>query len=157
MKKSLKQIRYTIKLAFTESVNNFWNKQVDKISVKDSKNLFPSINKLFRQKEQNVTDAIKIPSNATSLLQDADTDRVTSKADTNGNYTIVNPIDKLNVLGAHFQAVHVQDETLGKQQLNNIIEQKVNALKVEIETDRINNTTICMFTQENKGASQLFY
>ena len=62
---------------------------------------------------------------------------------------ITNPIDKLNLLGVHFQDVHTQNESLGKPQLNNTIKEKIDLLKQEINTDLSNNSSVCNFSSTN--------
>ncbi|CAK9799901.1 Probable RNA-directed DNA polymerase from transposon X-element [Anthophora quadrimaculata] len=145
----LKTIRNELKKAFHESVNSFWKKKISGISPRNSSKFFPTINSIFRPKNSNNIETLKIPMTNTYLFQKTNINPNTQQTDSNNNYIITDTEQKLNILGTHFETVHVQNEHMGKPQLTNIIKQKIDALEREIQQDRLNHRTICTFDDFN--------
>ncbi|XP_076660758.1 uncharacterized protein LOC143364146 [Halictus rubicundus] len=150
-KYTLKIIKKEIKKAFQRSVSDHWRKKIENISTHNSKDLFPSINKIFRAKEQNTINTLKIHNSNTDLITNANIDSINTQTDDSGNLLITDINDKLNVLGAHFESAHTQNNSMGKPELTDIITQKINTLKAEINEDRRNDLTVCTFSDTNKA------
>lgn len=72
------------------------------------KDLFPSINKLYRPKDNNRIDTLLITNTNKLLLKDANLNVNNLTTDKDENILIADTSDKLNILGAHFQSVHKQ-------------------------------------------------
>ena len=62
---------------------------------------------------------------------------------------MTDPLDKLNVIGAHFARVYTQNMNLGNESLGRIVSTTTNHLKQEINHELANNTTLTTFTQNN--------
>ncbi|CAK9832686.1 Probable RNA-directed DNA polymerase from transposon X-element [Anthophora retusa] len=107
--------------------------------------MFPSLNSLFRTKDSNEIETLKIPSTDTNLLRKSNLEPNRLPTDTNNKVQITNPQDKLDIIGAHFETVHTKNLHVGKKQHSNIITQKINLLRQEIQND----TTLCTFTAIN--------
>lgn len=152
LNKALKNIRYEIKKAFQESISSYWKNRVSKISLQNHNDLFPSINRIFRTKENNDIETLKIPTSNTELL--AKTNLNPNQTATNNNeILIIDTQSKLDILGTHFESVHTQNTHMGKKQHCNIVEQKINALQQEMRHDRENNITVCTFSDRNTSNS----
>ncbi|CAK9832643.1 RNA-directed DNA polymerase from mobile element jockey [Anthophora retusa] len=145
----LKTTRNELKKAFHESVNSFWKKKISGISPRNSSKFFPTINSIFRPSNFNNIETLKIPMTNIHLFQKTNVNPNTQQTDTQNNIIITDTEQKLNVLGTHFEAVHTQNQHMGKQQLTNIIKHKIDALEQEIQQDRLNNKTICIFDDSN--------
>ncbi|XP_076660285.1 uncharacterized protein LOC143363606 [Halictus rubicundus] len=150
-KYTLKIIRKEIKKAFQRSVSDYWRKKISNISKHNSNDLFPSINTIFRAKRQSTINTLKIHNSNSDLLAKANIDSVNTQTDDDGNLLITDIKDKLNVLGAHFENAHTQNNSMGKPQLSDIITQKINTLRTEMDEDRRNNITVCNFSDTNKA------
>ena len=68
LKRTLKIIRYKIKLAFQDSVSSHWRNKITNISLNNSNDLLPNINKIFRKKNWVSTEALKVHPNSIDLL-----------------------------------------------------------------------------------------
>ncbi|XP_076620345.1 uncharacterized protein LOC143341343 [Colletes latitarsis] len=149
LKQALKTIRYEIRKAFQESVNNFWKNKIANISLNKPKELFPSINSIFRPKEYNTIGTLKVPTFNRDIFHKANINLNNLQTDTHNNALIYETQDKLNILGAHFETVHTQNSHMGKEQHSNIIKRKIETLKQEIERDILDGRTTCSFTNTN--------
>ncbi|CAK9799903.1 RNA-directed DNA polymerase from mobile element jockey [Anthophora quadrimaculata] len=148
-KDTLKIIRNELRKAFHASVNDFWKKKISSITPHNSSKFFPTINNIFRHKDSNNIETLKIPKTNTHLFQKAKINPNSQQTDSQNNVLITDTEQKLNILGAHFETVHTQNQHMGKQQLTNIIKQKIITLKQEILEDRSYNKTICTFSNTN--------
>ncbi|XP_076383724.1 uncharacterized protein LOC143260972 [Megalopta genalis] len=151
LKYTLKKVRHEIKRAFHNSVSDYWKNKISNITIHKPKDLFPTVNTIFRPKETNSIDTLQIHSSNTEIITNADINQNSIQTDDDGNLQILNIDDKLNILGAHFEKAHTQNNHIGKTQLSNIIEQKINTLKAEIDDDRRNDRTVCTFSDTNKA------
>ncbi|XP_076298340.1 uncharacterized protein LOC143217689 [Lasioglossum baleicum] len=106
--------------------------------------LLPNNQMIIEVPPTNIIYNYKIITNANINMNEAQIDE-----DDNIRITDIN--DKLNVLGAHFEKAHTQNKNMGKQQLSNIINQKILKLKTEIDEDIRNDNTVCIFSNDNRA------
>ncbi|CAL7937378.1 unnamed protein product [Xylocopa violacea] len=151
LKNHLKTVRHEIKVAFHEAVNAYWGNKVKSISMrnKDNSNPFTAINQIFRRKEANVIEPLKIAINKTDLIKGADITPNPQQTGNNSNIIITNHTEKLNILGAHFETIHATNYNRGKEGLTNIVKQKADGIKQDISNDATNKQTICTFSNTN--------
>ncbi|CAK9806151.1 Probable RNA-directed DNA polymerase from transposon X-element [Anthophora plagiata] len=147
-KKALKAIRYEIKKAFQESVSNYWKRKVSNISLHKPKELFPSVNSIFRPKNSSDIDILKIPTTNRNLLEKANLNPQSLPIESN-KFLITDTAHKLDIIGAHFESVHTQNSHMGKPQLSNIILHKIETLQQEMQLDKDNDVTVCTFSDTN--------
>ncbi|CAK9813144.1 Nucleic-acid-binding protein from transposon X-element [Anthophora plagiata] len=140
-KKALKAIRYEIKKAFQESVSNYWKRKVSNISLHKPKELFPSVNGIFRPKNSSDIDILKIPTTNRNLLEKANLNPQSLLIESN-KFLITDTVHKLDIIGAHFESVHTQNSHMGKPQLSNIILHKIETLQQEMQLDKDNDVTV---------------
>lgn len=150
LRSELNKIKEKLKIEFTLSINKYWKNKITNITKKDSTNMFPQINKIFRKKEMAQIDSLILDQNST-LLIDAGINKNELKSDEENTVTIINDIDKLNVMGAHFANINNRTMDNKKPTLNNIIQKEIKNLKGEMEQDSNNKVTICNFNNINKS------
>ena len=71
--------------------------------------------------------------------------------DKSGNFLITDKDDKLNVMGSHFELIHLQNKDLGLDYTNRKIENSYNKFKNEIYGDTMFNRSIQNFSIENNS------
>ncbi|CAK9816206.1 Probable RNA-directed DNA polymerase from transposon X-element [Anthophora plagiata] len=147
-RKALKATRYEIKKAFQESASNYWKRKVSNISIRKSRELFPTVNSIFRPKNSNEIDILKIPTTNKNILKKANLNPQNLTTESN-KFLITETTHKLDVIGAHFETAHTQNTHMGKTQLSNIIHKKIIAFQQEIQLDKDNDVTVCTFTDSN--------
>jgi len=148
LKKELNNIRTELKIEFTTSINIYWKNKIKNITKKDSTKMFPQINTIFRKKSMAEIANLKIPTNS-PIIKNAQIDISNMEKDENDNININIPQDKLDIIGTHFASINNRIFNNNRPQLNNIISKKVESFKKQIETEKINNTTICTFDDNN--------
>ncbi|XP_012247223.1 uncharacterized protein LOC105681538, partial [Bombus impatiens] len=67
----LYKIKAQMKQEFANSINPYWTNKIKHISKNDSANMFPQTNQIFRPKGQSPIPPLKLPSEETSLIQEA--------------------------------------------------------------------------------------
>ena len=80
---------------------------------------------------------------------DAGVNKDTLISDASNNYLVTDPLEKLNVIGAHFARVYTQNMNLGNESLGRIVSTATNYLKQEINRELANNITLTTFTKNN--------
>lgn len=133
LKDQLQGVRYLLKLEYNKSINDYWANKFKNIP-KNSEKVFPLINQIFRPKGKIKINNMEINNNRQHLLGD-NIDVTQLKKNDNDKYLITEPLDKLIVLGRHFASIHKQNDHLGSEGLKNIILNKTNLLKNEIQSD----------------------
>lgn len=148
-KNLIKKIKYQLKLEFNKSISNYWQKKVENIRHTET-DMFPQINRIFRQKNKNSLPAlVKIKADHEKLLRNIQIDPTTLERDRENNFVVKREKDKPNVIGAFFADIHSQNQHMGKTGLSRIIEKENKQLEEEITRNRTANGTICTFNQNN--------
>ncbi|XP_076764851.1 uncharacterized protein LOC143431798 [Xylocopa sonorina] len=149
LKTLLKEIKHEIKKAFHESVNTHWKNKITNISLKNPRNCFPTINQIFRKKESNSLESLKITPNNSNLISKANIDRNNLTPDSHNNLIITNHEDLLNILGTHFESIHTQNDSMGSKPFSSIVNHEARKIEQDLSRDRENNSTLCTFTSTN--------
>jgi len=148
LKDELKNIRTKLKIEFSSSINTYWKEKVENIPTNNSTNIFPQLNCIFRKKGIAEIDTLKIPINS-HIFNSAEIDPTQLKKDNDNNVFINTPVEKLNVIGAHFASINNKKTANNRPQLNKLINSEVNAFKDKILLERANNITLCTFNGDN--------
>ena len=114
LKARLKGLKILLKENFKISVNKYFKKTLRDISHSHSKNLFPTINKLFRNtRHNNTTNTLQIPLSEKANLENQI--HITEfEEDQNQNLMLIHgENDTVNTLGYYFEKVHKSNDTLG--------------------------------------------
>ena len=80
---------------------------------------------------------------------DAGVNKDTPISDASNNYSVTDPLDKLNVIGAHFARVYTQNINLPNESLSRIVSTATNHLKHEMNHKLANNIILTTFTVHN--------
>ena len=91
--------------------------------------MFLQINQPFRPKERSTLPTLAIPTNKENILVDAGVNKDTLISDASNNYLVTDPLDKLNIIGAHFARVYTQNMNLGNESLGRIVNTATNPNK----------------------------
>lgn len=118
--------------------------------------MFPEINKRFRFQVSENSSSLKVPPDKFQIIEQANIDSNNLSKDNDNNFIINQPTSILNILGAHFASVNVQNQNLGKPALNRIIKKHVSDLEVEFQTGAISNNHLVEFNSENLSVNPTF-
>lgn len=85
-------------------MNTYWESKVRNISMTKPNDIFSQINRLFGAKPSSSIPVLKIPPEKHQLILDAEIQSDSLVKGNEDNYLITNQTDKLNIIGAHFEA-----------------------------------------------------
>lgn len=148
LKEQLNNLRNKIKIEFTFSISKYWENKIKNISKYDSGKMFPKINSIFRKKETAQIETLTVNPNS-SILTDAEIDMNQLRNDNNGKILISTLQDKLDAIGAHFASINNNCRDNNRPRLNERVEKKTNEFKEQLKEDENNDTTLCIFDNEN--------
>lgn len=123
LKSILKNLKTLIKQQYNLAINDYWMKKIGSISQKDSYNMFPQINKIFRKKSRECLPDFKLDARD-SILDDANVNRQEFSTQ-NNECLVANDVDKLEIIGRHFESVHRQNANLSNLDTRNLVQQKI--------------------------------
>lgn len=149
LKGLLKETKNKIKEAFAKNISIFWENKIKNISISDPKKMIPQVNGVFRPRGKSTIPVLKIPPEKSELIDNAEVEKNSLLLDQNHSYIILDPLHKLNVIGAHFAAANMQNLKLGKHRLSEIVEKRNHNLRNEIELEAINEVTVTNFEEGN--------
>ncbi|XP_063994275.1 uncharacterized protein LOC135171576 [Diachasmimorpha longicaudata] len=113
------------------------------------------VNRLFRRKRSAPIDSLKIPPNKLKIMENANLNPNEFRKDNTNNLLVINPKDKLDIIRSHFELANNQNEHLGKPEHKSLIENKINDLKLEIESDIQENRTVVKFDNNLKSSNPI--
>ncbi|KAK2577883.1 hypothetical protein KPH14_011498, partial [Odynerus spinipes] len=134
---------------FKKAINNYWNGKICKISIKDSKKMFPNVNRLFRFTPEEATAELTVPASSDQILDRAHIPKDNLQTDNDNNYIITNGLDKLNLLGAHFEATHTKNLKNNHTRLSHIIHSETKKWYNSVEEHNRLNSSLVFFTRTN--------
>ncbi|CAG5075612.1 Similar to ORF1: Nucleic-acid-binding protein from transposon X-element (Drosophila melanogaster) [Cotesia congregata] len=141
IKQMIKLIKEELRKEFSKSITCYWSNQLRQVNHRDPNAFFPKINRMLRPK-QNIEIANQIIksdsdliTNKTVQMNNAFSDPITSTT------TITNPIDKLNVIGKHYQKINSPRYLNIGTSLKNIIDHTVNNMKKKLENSEKTGTS----------------
>lgn len=137
----LHEIKIKIDEELKQSYNNFWNAKIRNIKI-NSIDMFPEINRIFRKKTISGINTLKTNPNENHLINEANIDINNLEKDENNKIIISNAVHILNLLGAYFASVNIQNTNLGNPRLNQLIQDGIEPFKNELQNDIASNKTI---------------
>lgn len=154
-----KQIKYTkevIKLVkdelnkeFSKAVTEYWTNQLKQIDFRKTDAFFPKINKHLRPKKSIEIATLEIE--RTSKLLVNNPINLSTTTMTNNNFIISDPIDKLNVIGEHYQLINSPRYLNSGTRLKDIVDAAAADIKMKTEQHRAHNTTLTVFDNNNRA------
>lgn len=148
LKYTMNNIKYKLKIEFQRNINAYWRNKISKITHKDSKNMFPQINRIFRPKDRAQVKEVKVRTDDNDLLDRAQLDKNKLIIDDAGHYNINEGTDKLNVIGAHFARIHDRNDDLGQPRLTELVNKITNKIKLDIEENLQNEIKVVNFSKD---------
>ena len=137
LKRLLADVKNQLKQEFKKSIDKYWKEKIKNIPLNDSLNMFPQINQIFRKKNISaLPNEIKIHKDKIQIVKEAKINPQTADKDENDNFVISDNKEKLNLLGAHFASIQLQNKDMGKPFFTSITERDTNLLKQEMETKK---------------------
>lgn len=113
--------------------------------------MFPQLNQIFRPKNKMEIANLKISKNNKTILENVKINLENVDVDENDNLIITEMSDKLEIIGTHFEQIHMQNSNLGKERLNEIVKREVEKLKKEINEEETNKQKLVNFSQTNSA------
>lgn len=150
-KKTLKNISYCLRCEFKQSAEDHWGKLLRTIDHRKVDSFFPKINLLLRPKQPSNIDTIYVDIDDTSLLMRSNCDLRNAPID-NNRYRFVDPKDKLNIIGAHYEKVNSPENLNFNSPLKNIVNSSAQDIKSDLESKRRSGLTITSFTDNNNAS-----
>lgn len=142
-------VRRKIKFQIERSVTTYWFNRVAAIDPRKPVKFFSEINKLFRSKNRQNIDILKVGADKDDLLLAAGIDNSSTECDDCGNSIIRDDKAKADLLAAHYTSVNNKNELINNVVFRNLVDGKVSALLEEISL--AHPTTVCTFNQENNS------
>lgn len=144
LKSMLKNIKTLLKQHFNNSINDYWYNKLSTISQKDSHNMLPQINRIFRKKSRDCLPDFKVDANDT-IISNANIDK--HDLFTMDNKSIItNDVDKLNIIGRHFESIHRQNANLSSPEFKHEVQEIIE----EFERNKSPNS-VTKFTAQKKA------
>ena len=120
IKNRLKLLKTLLKENFKISINKYWEKTLKSISHSDPKNMYPTINKIFRNTKlnSNIT-TLQVPLSEKNTLENNISITEFEEIENQNAIIIHGEIDTINTLGYYFEKTHKNIEDLGTLTNNN--------------------------------------
>ena len=158
LKQLLSEVKREITCEFRRSENSYWEEKIRNIPINVSSETFPQINNIFRKKEISIIpEIIKIPGTKVEVIRNIGLNPDNIDRDTTGNFLITDKDDKLNVMGSHFELIHVQNKDLGTDQFNKKVEKTYSKFKKEVNRDTMSNNSMQNFSIENNALDPTYW
>lgn len=148
LRNTINSIKALIKADFKKSIDAYWQNLAKQIDHTKPDKFFPVINRIFRERNTQKIDQLKIPLEEVNLLHRA-YPLINNTLPENNFYTISNPSDKLNVIGAFYESInsprYLNQNTQHKQSIDELANTISNELahnkeqKIGIMNFNINN------------------
>ncbi|KAK2577785.1 hypothetical protein KPH14_011604 [Odynerus spinipes] len=143
IKDTIKLINVFLHIEFKKSITAFWEARIKGINF-----FFPSINKLLKNKKAPNLEDLKLnPNNIDTTIHNI---IGTEHWENNENEIyITNPINKLNIIGKHFENINSPRYTNQGSNLKTAVDLVATEIRNTIAHKRRNNITIATFSNEN--------
>uniref|UniRef100_A0A6V7L4A0 Reverse transcriptase domain-containing protein n=1 Tax=Bracon brevicornis TaxID=1563983 RepID=A0A6V7L4A0_9HYME len=152
IKKLITNTKRELERAFSDAVTNHWQNIFEKINYKDTEKFMPTINNIFRPKAKDNIKSLEIHRDKVELLRISQCD-LSKIPITNDKYIITNQTDILNITGAHYQLINSPRYLNNESRLKEIVDDCISDLKIELNNDAINNTSIVAFNNNIKASN----
>lgn len=147
-KRELNDVKYALKKEFSSSSNKYWANKAEKLNYKESSTFFPNINKIFRPREQNNIDTLKIDDSDTELINKLNISE-TNTLKVDNTFLINDNTMILNVLGTHYERVNQAPAEPGHKELHSLVTDNAKKLRDDIKHRHDTNQTITKFSTTN--------
>lgn len=148
IKETIRLINYKIAQEFAISTNRFWAQKARGINHRKPVKFFPIVNAMFRKKEGIQIRNLTVTNQQTALLERSGAlEDATCEKD--GSYQISDPKKKLDVLGAHFEAVNAPSFLNEGSRLKDIVDRRTE----EFRADEARNSRVTDFSDRNPAHS----
>lgn len=148
IKSLIKQANAQLHREFRKSVTAYWEAKQRAINYRDPSAFFPDINRLLRRKRlpkiENLRISKESPNFATPGMINTD-----HLAEIGNDYLITEPIDKLNVIGKHFEIVNSPRYTNTTSTTKSAADRVAQNILNTITTNRTQSRTITTFSVDN--------
>lgn len=120
LKSLIKNINILIKENINKESNKYWENKIRSITPKDSVNMFPILNKIFRNKNQQEIEKLKIPiGDSTSIGKAGINARELHKEDI--YYCVNRKKDIVNLLGHYIEETHMLNNRETHRQFTELV------------------------------------
>lgn len=143
-KRDTNDTKYAVKKEFAIASSKHWANRAKKLNHRDSSSFFPNINRLFRPKEHNRINMIKVDARDTGLFEKFNILPDNAKK-IDINYKIRDDTLILNVLGTHYEKINKASVTPGSRRLDALVTEHATKLREEIDHRHSTNKTIAEF------------
>ena len=151
-KRTQKRLSKALQREFKLSIEGYWNNTIKNIDFRKSDSFFPKINAIFRPKSFANIDNIHVQEDEINLL-----DRSGCNLDNiqkSGNeYVFTERLDKLNIIGAHYEYINSPRFINNDTRLKQIIDLEAEAVKLEFHNNREQNKTLVQFDALNPASN----
>lgn len=117
LKELLKITRKKLLTAFNQSVNDYWFKKISRISPHSNENMFPQLNSIFRQNNNNQLPIFEIETRDNVKILNNPYLNINALSVHNGKYILSKHIDKANALAKHFAAINNEKRVSSSESL----------------------------------------
>lgn len=162
LKSILNNVNDLIKQNIKLQVQKYWKTKIENITLKNNKNVFDSINQLYRPKDQLDIENLTIDTNniGDSKLLDMSGIDPNTQRKTNNTLHITSTAEKLNLIGAYIQessCINVSRPfTKLEQNINNTMEQWTNTANISHSTITTFNEQMTATDEKLKEISTIF-
>lgn len=128
LKSLLKYLNKKLNREFILSSNKYWQNVMSNIKSSDSANMFPQLNKIFRSNKPKPIDLLRSTDAGIIKTMDNDLNKLSFDISTK-TYTITGEEDCLNLIGAHFEQIHIKKLNPVKSETEKLVERKLKQFK----------------------------
>lgn len=147
IKNTIKEYNYLLTLEYKKTIKSYWESVHRKINYKDTKNFFPTINRLLRTKGFPEIADLQINKNNPIISH-----QLVEQNDNNiqdNHIYITDTITKLNIIGKNFENINSPTYTNIGTQTHFMATITATNVKNTIEENRNNAITITTFSENN--------
>nr|XP_034178590.1 uncharacterized protein LOC117603495 [Osmia lignaria] len=130
IKETIGIIKYQISKEFAIATNKFWAQKARNIDHRKTDKFFLTINAIFRKKEGIEIKNLIISNQQTALMERAGAFETATRG-SDGSYQIHDPTKKLDVLGAHFEAVNAPALLNEGSRLKELVDRRVEEYRAD--------------------------
>ncbi|XP_046143143.1 uncharacterized protein LOC123988149 [Osmia bicornis bicornis] len=148
IKATIGLIKYQISKEFAIATNKFWAQKARDIDHRKTDKFFPTINAMFRKKEGIEIKNLTLSNQQTAIIERAGALETATRGN-DGSYQIHDPTKKLDVLGAHFEAVNAPALLNEGSRLKELVDRRVEEYRLE----DVRHTRTTEFSDQNPAHS----
>lgn len=155
IKNLIKKTNAQLHSEFRKMVTAYWEAKQRAINYRDPSSFFPTINSILRHKRLPKVENL-IVSNNNPIVNTLDTINTDQLAEIDNKYLIVDPSDKLNVIGKHFEDINSPRYTNTSSAVKVAADAEAQKIRNSISDNRAQDRTITTFTLNNPDFNPTF-